>query len=172
MGFGEAIGAGYRNSFRLRGTATRPEYWFFVLFFFLLMASSFVLVGVVALYVKAVTAPVAAGAPADRPMLYAGFFFLAIALVPLFVAGLTLVPLFTAQVRRLHDAGQPGWWVLASLILQLLQALYQRVEKIDHTASVVMVHGVIVIAGFGINLVLLFFLVQPSARSGKYDVYY
>ena len=36
VGFGEAIGLGFKNYFNFNSRATRAEYWWFVLFYFLL----------------------------------------------------------------------------------------------------------------------------------------
>ena len=36
VGFGEAIGLGFKNYFNFSNRATRAEYWWFVLFYFLL----------------------------------------------------------------------------------------------------------------------------------------
>jgi len=166
MRFGEAIGAGYRNFFRLRGTATRPEYWFFALYYFLLFAVALVGIIFVATQARAMGAN-----PPNIPFICLGLFIISLACLALLVSFVTLIPLITAQVRRLHDAGRSGRWLVLEFILELLNALYDRIDKIDHVASVVIVHGILAFAQLGISLVILFFLVQPSAESRDYAEY-
>lgn len=64
------------------GEATRSEYWWFVLFIYVIEA----LLGVVM-----------------KPL--AAVFFLAM-----------LVPHLAVAVRRLHDTGRSGWWLLVGLV--------------------------------------------------------
>jgi len=79
-----------------KGRATRQEFWMFVLYTFL-----FYILGAVAWGVFAAMVP-------------SGFF---IGLVILIIAMLALfVPSLTFQVRRLHDTGRSGWWLLLSFI--------------------------------------------------------
>ena len=78
------------------GRSRRSEYWFFVLFS-CLIAVALALAG---LYVAGVTA----GPPT-----------LAEYLVDLFSL-LIFLPSLAVSVRRLHDVGMSGWWVLLNLV--------------------------------------------------------
>jgi uncharacterized membrane protein YhaH (DUF805 family) len=78
------------------GRARRSEYWYFVLFSCLI---AFVLAGLGLSVAKA------AGGPPT----------LAVYLVDLFSL-LVLLPSLAVSVRRLHDVGMSGWWILLSLV--------------------------------------------------------
>lgn len=84
---------GLRNYATFTGRASRREYWMFVLASLLILV---VLSGVDTLI--AVTEP---------PWL--GAFTL------LYVLGMC-VPVASATVRRLHDTGRAGWWLLVALV--------------------------------------------------------
>lgn len=94
---------GFSNYVNFEGKANRSEYWFWVLFVFV---TSFLLGFIDGLL---------------GTMFLGGLFALA-----------TFIPSLAFAVRRLHDTGKSGWWVLLVFIP---------------------------IIGF---LVLIFFLIQPS----------
>lgn len=79
-----------KKYFKISGRATRSEYWWFQLFYFLLCGC----IGVVSV-----------AAQQDLSIVLMGLLVL-----------LMISPLFCAQIRRLHDAGFSGWFVLLSLI--------------------------------------------------------
>ncbi len=87
MTFGNAVRSVFHQYAGFTGRARRSEYWFFVLFT--------VLVYVAASVVDA---------------------FLGIPLFTLVVALGLLVPTLAVSVRRLHDTGRSGWWMLLSLV--------------------------------------------------------
>ncbi len=87
MTFGNAVRSVFHQYAGFTGRARRSEYWFFVLFT--------VLVYVAASVVDAV---------------------LGIPLFTLVVALGLLVPTLAVSVRRLHDTGRSGWWMLLSLV--------------------------------------------------------
>lgn len=80
MNFVTAVRTGLRKYATFKGTATRPEYWWFVLFSAL---------GDILFIILRV--------PALR-----GIWSLAL-----------LLPSLAVAVRRNHDAGRSGWWVIA-----------------------------------------------------------
>ena len=82
VGFGEAIGLGFKNYVNFSGRATRAEYWWWVLFVFL----GGVVTGIIDSFGIGVTQ---------------GLFNLA-----------TLIPGLALGARRLHDIGKSGWWQL------------------------------------------------------------
>jgi uncharacterized membrane protein YhaH (DUF805 family) len=88
MTFGESVRVCFAKYADFSGTASRSEYWWFVLFL--------VLAGAVA---SAVT-------PASLPRGSLGTVF-SIA---------TLLPLLAAGARRLHDTGRSGWLQLIGLV--------------------------------------------------------
>ena len=84
MGFGDAVRTCFQKFFVAEGRASRPEYWWFFLSYFILYA-------IAALIDTAL----------ETGFVIAG------------IVGLVyLVPLITAAIRRLHDTGRSGWWYL------------------------------------------------------------
>lgn len=97
MRFGVAVKTCFGKYARFRGRASRSEYWWFSLFFFLTIC---VVMGL---------------------SLAAGLLFplLALAGMGLTIAAVLamLVPAFAVAVRRLHDCNLSGWWLLAAYVL-------------------------------------------------------
>lgn len=87
MTFGNAVRSALTQYVGFTGRARRSEYWFFVLFT--------VLATVVAAVIDAVI-----GAP----------------VLGLVVALGLLLPSLAVSVRRLHDTGRTGWWMLLGLV--------------------------------------------------------
>lgn len=80
------------------GRARRKEYWMFQLFYYLIMAVVFLVFGML----TAVTGSEA-------------FMTIALGIYFLFVLAL-LLPMLAVTVRRLHDIGKSGWWILISFV--------------------------------------------------------
>ncbi len=83
-----------KNYATFSGRSRRKEYWFFVLFYMLIF--------IVLWYVDGATG--SRDDDADWGFL-SGIFTLAM-----------LIPSLAVGVRRLHDTGRSGWWLLVSLI--------------------------------------------------------
>lgn len=100
MTFLDAIRSGFSNYVTFSGRATRPEFWWWVLFVLLVGAVTNVIDG-------ALIAPIlgfgAFEENAGQP------------LSVLVGLGL-LLPSLAVSVRRLHDIGRSGWWVLIGLV--------------------------------------------------------
>ena len=91
MGFGQAIAAGFSNYFNFKDRSTRSAYWYFTLFLFI--ASLLTATADVLLVQPEHLGPIG------------GIFTLA-----------TIIPSLSLSVRRLHDIGRTGWWLLLALI--------------------------------------------------------
>ena len=83
MGFGQAISSGFSNYVNFSDRASRSEYWYWTLFYF---------IGAI------VTAAIDA---AIGMSVTSGLFGLAM-----------LLPSLAIAIRRLHDLDRTGWWVL------------------------------------------------------------
>lgn len=95
MTFSEAVKTCLTEKyFKISGRATRSEYWWFQLFYLLLSIGVGVVIGVVEVT-----------AQQDFSIILIGLLVL-----------LMICPLFCVQIRRLHDAGFSGWFVLLSLV--------------------------------------------------------
>lgn len=91
MGFTQAIVSGFQNYVNFSGRAARSEYWFWILFVFLVS-----IVGVLI----------------DTMILGNAQTFPATNLVNLAL----LLPELGVAVRRLHDRDRSGWWLFLGLI--------------------------------------------------------
>lgn len=93
MGFGETIASVFGKYATFSGRASRSEYWYFVLFYFLLsFGANFLLVG---------------------------FTFNGPGAIELFASLIPLaffLPSLAVAVRRLHDIDRTGWWLLIAFI--------------------------------------------------------
>jgi uncharacterized membrane protein YhaH (DUF805 family) len=87
MGFGEAISTCFRKYVVFGGRAVRSEYWFFILFQFLVVVALSIVDLVVGTGVLSSIASLA-----------------------------LLLPTLAVGARRLHDTDKSGWWLLIGLI--------------------------------------------------------
>ena len=97
MSFGDAIGEGFFNYANFNGRASRAEYWWWMLF---------------AIAVVAVAAGIDLVA-------FPGWTLSPFAMLAMLAAAL---PSLSVTVRRLHDCGQAGWWVLLAVVAKVLFA--------------------------------------------------
>ena len=82
------------------GRATRSEYWYFILFYFII---SFIVILLDILVVN----PMLGATPKQAQQGGLLQIILALAL---------LIPSIAVGVRRLHDIGKSGWWILVGLV--------------------------------------------------------
>ena len=99
MGFAEAIKSFWSNYATFKGRARRSEYWFIQLFLII----TNVAVGAIDLVLM--------NGDVDRFIANGGGGI--VGLVWIFV---TIVPALAVLVRRLHDTGKSGWWVLMGFV--------------------------------------------------------
>ncbi|MEO1538307.1 MAG: DUF805 domain-containing protein [Pseudomonadota bacterium] len=111
MGFMDAVKAGFKGYVDFNGTSTRPAFWYFVLFYILVLIGAVIIDNVLF------------GGPA--------FLYTAAALV-------LLLPNLAVSIRRLHDIGKTGWWVLIGLVplvgLIVLIYFYVQPSKLTDNA--------------------------------------
>ena len=96
------------------GRATRSEYWYFVLFYFIISI-------VAAVLDTFVINPMLGATPEEAA---AGGFLQVIMALAL------LIPSIALGIRRLHDIGKSGWWLLIGFIpiIGLLVLIYFYVQ--------------------------------------------
>jgi uncharacterized membrane protein YhaH (DUF805 family) len=95
MTFPEAISSGFRNYIVFRGRASRSEYWYWTLFLFLFAIIAGLAIGTILGII-------------NDPASFDGL--LTLLLLPL------LLPTLALTMRRLHDVGMSGWFILVSFI--------------------------------------------------------
>ena len=88
MTFGEAVSSGFEHYTKFDGRASRPAFWWWVLFVFLV------------------------GIAADLIGLAIGSVSVTSGIVGLAL----LLPNLSVGIRRLHDTNRTGWWILIGLI--------------------------------------------------------
>lgn len=138
MGFGEAIRVCFSKYADFSGRASRSEYWFFILFCILVRFGANILNTIV------VSSTGMAGLNIISAMA-----MLALAL-----------PQLSAQVRRLHDTGRSGFWVLG-FILYVIGAiiaffsLFGVRPDAGGSASLVLIALILIGTAYAVGLVAL-----------------
>jgi uncharacterized membrane protein YhaH (DUF805 family) len=104
--FWNAIAKGFKNYFRFSGSSSRSEFWYFTLFWFL----AYVIVGLVD---HAMLTPVVN----LRELSFGEYIPLGridpeVGLLTLLFRPVMMIPTLSVTVRRLHDVGKSGWYVL------------------------------------------------------------
>jgi uncharacterized membrane protein YhaH (DUF805 family) len=109
MGFSEAVRTClFEKYVTFSGRASRSEYWYFILFYFLVMLALmlvFMLVG--------------GGLGDFETGEISGLAYLPSILMGLFALGMFL-PGISVAVRRFHDRNLSGWWYLAVLVASFI----------------------------------------------------
>lgn len=93
MSFPQAVASAFRQYVGFHGRARRSEYWWFVLFTFLLSMVAGLLDSLLGVSDEFGNGPVG-----------------------VLAALATFLPSLAVAVRRLHDTSRSGWWVLISLV--------------------------------------------------------
>ena len=88
MTFGEAVKSGFEHYAKFDGRASRPAYWWWVLFVVLVSIAANII-----------------GLALDGISVISGIVGLAL-----------LLPNLSVSIRRLHDTGRTGWWILIGLV--------------------------------------------------------
>ena len=104
MDFGRFSLVGLKRAFDFKGTATKPEFWFFFLFFFVAYAVVWVLDHFF------LTATVNIKALPLGELLPGGYVDPEVGIAVLLFRPVMAIPTLSATVRRLNDIGKSGWW--------------------------------------------------------------
>ena len=180
MTFKEAIGQCLDKYATFKGRARRSEYWWFFLF-----ESLVVLVPLLPLLVVAYLDERAVISLDSGVWSALGLLSLILALIGNLALLLLAIPALSVQVRRLHDIGRSGWWVLWSVVATVIclivpffilgtQALdLNEMEQISVAFKTSMVSGALLLAvnasDVMLGLLLLVFSCIDSERgTNKY----
>jgi uncharacterized membrane protein YhaH (DUF805 family) len=93
----------YKKYAQFTGRSDRKEFWYFVLFYFVAAAILSVIDGMVFGAGRAVIGNDGLDFSSSGPL--AGIFAIG-----------SFIPMLAAAIRRLHDTGKTGWWVLLGMI--------------------------------------------------------
>ena len=150
MGPVEAVGSVYSRYFQFSGRASRAEYWWTVLF------NSIVLLVLVALDVWLV---MQIPGVLENPRLIDPF-----SMFSLYFWAVSFIPMLAVTVRRLHDGGFSGFWILLYLIPPVCAVVqlvaYFVAIATGNTMLVVIVQGISLLSSVAILVLLLW----PSER--------
>ncbi|WP_297386807.1 DUF805 domain-containing protein [Acidiferrobacter sp.] len=160
----EAITTCYRKSFHKRGRASRSEFWWFALYYL-------VLEGVFDLLVQGRRSHAPPSLPVELLILAVGLF-----------AIYSFFPFVSAEIRRLHDVGRSGWWLVAGMLMGALTEAALGVDVMSALATYRLRHFVralisgghwglmlALIATAAIEIAVFIFLVLPgTAGDNRY----
>ncbi|MFW5500946.1 MULTISPECIES: DUF805 domain-containing protein [unclassified Maridesulfovibrio] len=108
MEFMEAVKICIRKYATFKGRAARPEFWYWVLFTWILSMIAYTID----------TAISGSTDPLTRSLLASNI-----------VIFITVIPTMAVSVRRLHDVGRSGWWFLLTFtVIGALLLLYWYVR--------------------------------------------
>ena len=109
LGFNEAVGTCFRKYFDFTGRARGSEFWWFVLFCFVIFIVASIL-----------------------DMSLFGYAWEDYGPLYLISSVVLFIPQISAATRRLHDTGKSGWWQLIYLtFIGILLLLYWFIKKGD-----------------------------------------
>jgi uncharacterized membrane protein YhaH (DUF805 family) len=147
MSFGDAIGECFFNYANFRDRAARAEYWWWALF---------------ATVVYSVA------------LLLDFFIFNSFGASPFFLVVYLafLLPGLSVTVRRLHDTGRSGWWLLIPVGLSILVSAVVIAGVVAYgneqpSTGLLMVIGLLVILLFASTILLLVWMLLPGAPANN-----
>ena len=167
MPFWTAVKTCFKKYFDFKGRARRSEYWWFILFGFIVyFVWAFLTAFLLALGIEGLgRSDVMVGSPIMAFFTTSGIIMLPI----LFL----VIPMYSALTRRLHDTGRSGWWVVASLALSIVysvtyfymfyQMISSRRDMMEGFSSPLMIVILILaLASMALGIALLVFSVMDS----------
>jgi len=122
----KSIKSGFSNYFSTSGTATRGDFWFWLMFVCILLCITLIIDG-------AYMGPIIAGFFGEEVMAFDQN-------TPRWLSRFTLlslaIPTVTVTMRRIQDGGHSKWWILlAPTVLGLVPLLYFLVKKGRKTSA-------------------------------------
>jgi uncharacterized membrane protein YhaH (DUF805 family) len=129
-----------RRYAEFKGRSRRKEYWSFVLLTVAVFAALYFLEGLLHLSVRG-----------QGPLTF--LFQLAI-----------LLPMLAVGVRRLHDTGRSGWWLLIGYGPLLVSTLLPFVEPANDSLAMIL----LIVAGVGFIVLLILMALEGAKGSNAY----
>ena len=141
MDFGTAIATFFKRYFDFEGRSSRAEYWWFVLFNYLIFIAAFIL-DIIIFGIAAM----------DEAFLFQGLWSLA-----------TLIGVISLGVRRLHDIDKTGFWFLYiySPLLVLVPALLLFDSDTDFISFLIIIAF---LAMFALAITVFVFSLLPGTK--------
>lgn len=118
MEFGESIKTCFKKYVTFKGRASRSEFWWFYLFYYLLQNAIYIVLFALPL-LGSFYNEIKGTEELAKPKLYV----LEECLIYLLICIPLWIPLLSATVRRLHDTGHSGWQLLGPSALLLLMII-------------------------------------------------
>lgn len=147
VSFSEAARRGWELRYELSGRATRAEYWWYCLLQMIWFVPAFI-------YLSGEDSS-GYGAPEG----------LSIAIVTLIVSALTL----TVFVRRCHDIGLSGWWVLPGLAVTVLSfGVYLPGTPGDWIADAMVNRVFLIVSGLYYVFTLIICIFPSAKRENRF----
>lgn len=177
VNFIQAIKKFYTNYVNFSGRATRAEFWFAVLYQFILGFIFFIIPMLLILTVAIANTPSYYFNHFDRALdhmfdhISPLMFLLLIPGVIIYLAN--LIPGIAICFRRLHDSGHSGWWYGASMILNALSPLFQLLvilaePGVNAAIFIMAMTSIFNLANFALGVVILVFTLQGSKPDNEY----
>ena len=135
----DAVKLYFKNYFNFTGRASRSEYWWFVLAYFIV---AFIIAFIEGLLIPNLA--IGQSGPASNLLTLA-----------LFIGQLSLT------ARRLQDRGHTGWWQLAYLIPILPLVVFALLYAVTQNESHLFALGLVVLLWLGIFITFIVFLCLP-----------
>ena len=120
MNFVQSIKDGFARCFDFSGRSSRRQFWFFYLFHELSTSIAFFVDNVIGLNLYKI--PIA---EVNLETVYISF-----GPIFIFTFFLILIPFFAVKVRRFHDVGKSGNWVIAQYLIMFLSLFTQFLSLI------------------------------------------
>ena len=118
MKFREAVSECISKYAVFKGRARRSEYWWFSLFYLLAIIVPMLPLLIIIGLDEASMIDMESGLSLTLAAL-SGVLFV----IGLLACLVCLIPCFAVQVRRLHDIGRSGWWVVLSVVLAIVSVI-------------------------------------------------
>lgn len=104
MKFLKTVSTCFKKSFDVKGVSSRSEFWFWLLFVAFLLIITTIIDGA---FIAPALGFLAFDSEAGKPL-------------SLIATLLVIIPTITAAIRRFHDSGKSGWFLLGCFVLSIV----------------------------------------------------